>query len=213
MNGCPISRLRNRHKGKDIWVIASGPSAGYVDPDFFTNKITIGVNWVWQRFRCNYVVVKEHEALQAAVCDSQATVIASRRSAGSAQGQLAEADGPFYVFEHLPNQLTEMDLSVVGNGKIVVSYSTITSAMHVAAYLGAANILLVGHGCGTLDGQMNYPGYHESPFGPDFYRTWLREIEDQSVAVRAKLQEVYGVRIYSLNPFLNFGLEGHEYAR
>jgi hypothetical protein len=27
------------------------------------------------------------------------------------------------------------------------------------------------------------------------------------------LKEVYGCNVYSLNPFLNFGLEGHEYER
>ncbi len=104
-------------------------------------------------------------------------------------------------------------MSVIGTDMIVVSYSTITSAMHVAAYLGARNIILVGHDCGYVDGKKNFDGYPEPILGriSGFYDRFLGSIEPQSIAVRERLRDVYGCCIYSLNPFLNFQLEGHSY--
>lgn len=213
---CDVWELEDKHRGQDVYVIGAGPSAGYIEAEFFRNKVSIGVNEVYQRFPVSYTVRKESWNAQQAY-ESGYPMIVSRHTHGSLKGQVNafEGDYDWYAFEHLQNGLEDVDVSVIDMryGKVVVSYSTITSAMHVAAIMGAANIILVGHDCGTLDGQVNYPGYHESPYGADFYRKWIGVIESQTAAVRDKLREVFGVRVYSLNPFLNFGLEGHKYAR
>ena len=85
--------------------------------------------------------------------------------------------------------------------------------MHVAAYLGARNILLCGHDCGSLDGKIAFDGYYDEV--KDLIAKWrmLVRMEEQTVAVREKLHEVYVCRVYSLNPFVNFGLEKHEYRQ
>lgn len=202
-----ITELKGRHKGQDIWIIAAGPSAQFIDPSFFEGKITIGVNRVWVRFKTDYLVIKEGNILQMAI-DTGSTVIASRHHTGCLDYIESQAEGDWYGFQHENNGLTEILLDVIGTDSIVVSYSTITSAMHIAAYMGAVNIILVGHDCGKLDGKVNLDGYHKPPL---FYDDFLRAIEPQSRMVREKLKEVYGVNIYSLNPFLNFGLEGHRY--
>jgi hypothetical protein len=194
-------------------VIASGPSAGYVDPDFFEGKITIGVNRVWNRFKTTYLVVKESAVLQDAI-RSGAQVIGSRYNCATLSGAESQAKGDWYVFDHRNNGIEGVELDVIDpeSDEIVVSFSTITSAMHVAAYMGAQNILLVGHDCGTLDGKMNFSGYPENLMKSEsFYRDFLSRIEPQSLQVRDRLKQVYGCNIYSLNPFLNFGLEGHHY--
>ena len=106
-------------------------------------------------------------------------------------------------------------MSVIGTDKIVVSFSTITSAIHLAAYMGAANVILVGHDCGTIDGKQNFAEYPEPIHaqGRKFYKSFLNKIEPQTQAIRQRIKEVYGCNIYSLNPWLNFGLEGHIYER
>lgn len=208
----PVIDLKGRHEGGDIWIIAAGPSTGFVDTSFFANKITIGVNRVWTRFVTDYLVVKEQNVLQAAI-DSGATVIASKHHCGELEYAENKANGSFYVFEHRSNELANVDLDVIGTDEIIVSYSTITSAMHLAAYMGAANIILVGHDCGGLDGKLNFDSYPDPLCkDPGFYRHFLGQIEPQSIKVRDRLREVYGCNIYSLNPFLNFGLEGHKYV-
>lgn len=212
MAGIPFTELKNKHAGEDIWVIASGPSAGLIDPMFFGYKVSIGVNRVWTRFKSTYLLVKEHQVLEGAL-DSGATVIASKWSCGGVGGRLQQAAREFYYFEHQNNGIEQVDLDVIGTDEIVVSYSTITSAMHAAAYLGAANIILVGHDCGYLDGKRNFEEYPAAILDhvPGFYNRFLAKIEPQSVAVRERLKDVYGCRVYSLNPFLNIGLEGHHY--
>lgn len=211
----PIGELKNIHEGHDIYVVASGASAGYIDPGFFDNKLAIGVNQVWERFtNLDYIVRKESKGMNVAIAASKLSgfkTICSGHNCGTLR--YAKNESADYYFEHLDNKLEEIDLSVVGTDKIVVSYSTITSAIHIAAYMGAANIILIGHDCGTLDGKANIAGYAESPHGAQFYREFLAVIEPQTLALRAKLKEVYGCNVYSLNPFVNLGLEGHEYKR
>ena len=208
-----ITELRGKHAGEDIWVLAAGPSAEYVEPEFFNGKVLVGVNRVWVKFDPDYVVIKEGQVVtQAALAGWP--IIASKYHCGANNYALNEAPGEVYIFEHEHNHLEKVDLDVIGTDKIVVSYSTITSALHVAAYMGAANIILVGHDCGFLDGQRNFEDYPE-PIAttPGFYEQFLEKIEPQTLAVKQRLWEVYGCRTYSLNPFINFGLEGHTYER
>ena len=95
---------------------------------------------------------------------------------------------------------------------------TITTAIHLAAYMGAKNIILVGHDCGTINGECNFKGYHNNETykiahakGKDDYVLWLKKIEDNTIRLKKLLIEKYGCNIYSLNPFINFNLEGNVY--
>lgn len=211
----PITKLKNLLEGHDIYVIASGPSAGYIAPQFFDNKYAIGVNNVWLRFpNVDWVVRKEFNNNEHPSVPQGKPLIMAKHACGSLSRNVNRYDGgEWYVFEHENNNLVAPDLTVIGTDKIIVSYSTITSAMHIAAYMGAYNIILVGHDCGWLDGKSNIDGY-PPPIATDAeYIHFLNSIEPQTLAIRQVLNEVYGVNIYSLNPFVNFGLEGHEYER
>lgn len=216
--GLPVGALQNHWAGYDVYVLASGASAGYIDPAFFRGRPVIGVNNVWRRFSAlDYIVRKESsgaETARDAVHSMGGFLVMSKFNCGSPSLGMNTAGD--YFFDHGENHLETIDLSPVGNeqgSRLVVSFSTITSAIHLAAYMGAAAIFLIGHDCGTLDGLMNFPGYGDSFMGDSSYRKWLRVIEPQTIALRAKILSVYGIPIYSINPFLNFGLEGHSYER
>lgn len=214
----PVTALKNALDGFDVYVIASGASAGFINPNFFANKYTIGINEAWTRFDTDYLLRKENERTGDAwdYCKRTGTqLIISKQSCGSKQCGLNDLTKCHYWFDHEENGMKEVDLSVVGTDKIVVSFSTITSGIHLAAYMGAANIILVGHDCGTIDGKQNFDGYPEPIHqdGRKFYGRFLQNIEPQTIAIRERIKEVYGCNIYSLNPFVNFGLEGHKYER
>lgn len=210
----PITDLRQRHPGYDIWVIGSGPSAGFIEPSFFDNKIAIGVNETWIRFPNVDYLVRKEAARSAVAYETGIPLIVSRFDCGNRRGKVNRFQGPFdyFVFDHAQNGLDQIDLQAIGTDRITVSWSTITSAIHIAAYMGAANIVIVGHDCGLIDGQNRIAGYPPSLPGWD-YNGWLKKIEPQTIALRERIWEVYRARIYSLNPWLNFGLEGHRYER
>lgn len=204
-----VYELAGCHRGADIWIVAAGPTMDYVGQDFFDGKISIGVNQVYRKYRTTWLVRKEG-ALFDEARESGIPLIASRYDCGSYQMGLNPPGD--YVFDHLENEHTRVDLNVIDkkSDKIVVSYSTITSAIHIAAVMGAKNIILCGHDCGTLDGKFRMDGYSEEMVGGEgFYRRWLGEILPQTLAVRQKIRVVFGCRMYSLNPFLGLTMEGH----
>ena len=96
-----------------------------------------------------------------------------------------------------------------------MSHSTITSGIYLAAYMGAKNIILVGHDCGTIDGQSNFTDYHtnESRLQKTeaCYNKWLSKIELDTIVLKKFLKDKYGCNVYSLNPFVSFRLEGHNF--
>lgn len=59
-----INNYLDLHKNKDIYVIGSGNSCDYIDPSFFNNKITIGINHVYKKFNCTYYIRKENQFLE-----------------------------------------------------------------------------------------------------------------------------------------------------
>jgi len=208
-----LAELKNRHAGADIWLIAAGASMDFVDPDFFDGKITVGVNAVHRRFRCDYLVLRTMTLAEEAL-RSGSSLIVSEHEMARLNGKLTKVSGPAWYFSHRQRSLhTPLDLSVIGTDLIVVGASIIVSAMNIAAYLGARNILMCGHDCGSLDGKIAFDGYYDQVNNVISKWRMLNRMEEQTVAVREKLREVYGCRVYSLNPFVNFGLEQHVFRR
>ena len=223
----PLGLLKDRYLGEDIYIAASGPSAGYVDKSFFEGKIVIGVNRVFHHIPCKYLVFKEYpgRVLAREIEALNIRPVVARGESGDLEkskrlrNHLFFTDKRTYFFNHLENGLTAVDLSVIGSDdKLVVSYSSITSAMHLAAYMGARNVILIGHDCGLIDGEATLPGYNtdltQTPWDQQSqYEEWLGQIEAQTLVVKKMLKKVYGCNVVSINPFVNFGLEGHEYSR
>jgi hypothetical protein len=216
-----ITELKDKYKGSDIYVVGSGKSLDFYPLDFFENKLVIGVNRVFKKIKCDYIVIKDFKNLDQYLSQN-APIIMSEYESGlvhpknSSRSKMHFGFKKVYYFSHLNNDLTKIDKSVFGTDKIIVSYSTITSAMHVAAYLGAKNVILVGHDCGTINGETTFNGYYkditESAW-TDFnqYKKWLSLIESQTVQVKENLKYFYNCNVISLNPFVSLKLEGNKF--
>ncbi|HEY7821591.1 MAG TPA: hypothetical protein VIG24_02095, partial [Acidimicrobiia bacterium] len=89
--------------------------------------------------------------------------------------------------------------------------SSLHGAMHLAAYVGAAHIVMVGADCGILDGRTNLEGYPVLGGEHDTARI-LSLYERDHRRMKQYLIDNYGVTVYSLNPFINLNLEGHTFA-
>ena len=220
-----IEHLKDVHMNKDIYIIASGASMDHIHPTFFDGKITIGINQVYKKYDCAYLVRKEVKFIKESLA-SGSTVIVSEFDSGNLNSGSHKLNtnkvehSRLCYFEHLDNEHNKIDTSVIGDGsnRLVVSFSTITTAMHLAAYMGAFNIILCGHDAGVLDGKMNFEGYIDDITDTPWqnwnqYRNWLSVIEGQTLDVKKALEDTYDLNVVSINPFINFGLECHKYER
>ena len=214
-----ITSLKDLHKGEDIYVLGSGTTLDFIDKDFFSNKITVSVNDVGVVYlpTTQYVVTKYHrEAIDYAQRLPNSKVLVSR-------GNLGNGDYPelpnlpnLYYFNHNINKdyATSVNEWLFDDDALFVSWSSITSGMHLAAYLGAKNIIMVAHDCGELNDKSwvnNYVVYDWSDASIAEAKERNIKFEKQSVAVKKKLIELYGCNVYSLNPFINYNLEGISY--
>jgi hypothetical protein len=200
-----ISFLKDAHRGRNVYVVGGGKSLDYYPKDFFKNKIVLAVNQASRIVPATYIVRKEFSG------HSDVPVIASRYVAGCIDAPENKAD---YIFEHRHNKLSTIDIAgchPLGN-KIIVSWSTITSAIHLAAFMGASNIFLVGHDCATLDGEQTAYGYYDGVSrltGEQSYDKWLSQIAPQTEYLRDYLQKWYKIPLVSLSPFIGLNNEGH----
>ncbi len=218
-----LLELKNKHLGKDIWIISAGSSMDYISKDFFNEKICITVNDMVKHFDCSYVVMKDchkpkfSEAIKYSL-EKNIPLIYSKYHEGKSRSRLNNpTHSNSYFFDHNPkiNHFHEEILNLKED-EIIVSRSTITSAMHVAAYMGAKNIILCGHDCGTIDGDLYYSKYrpgnkHPLEYWPDGLKNAISKYEGQSMLTRQLLKERYNCNIVSLNPFISFNLEGYEF--
>ena len=206
----------NKFKGQDIYVIGSGKSLDFIDNSFFENKITIGINQVYKKIKCTYLVRKDHRLTPLSIEKNPDTVhfLSQGNCGGSVKTKFNKNLANMVIFPHLQNDHISVKIPKEG---LVVSWSTITTGIHLAAYMGAKNIILVGHDCGKIDGQSNVKNYHTDATRDQknarSYEDWLTKIENQTIQLKNKLKEKYNCNIYSLNPFINFGLEGHKFSR
>lgn len=216
-----IKELKNKHQGEDIYILASGKSVDFISNDFFDGKIIIGVNQAYKKVWCDYLIRKESKFIKQSL-ETDSIVIVSEYDSGNLNSGEEKLNTNkvdhenLYYFEHLDNKNTSIDASVFGTDKIVVSFSTITSAIHIAAYMGAKNIILMGHDCGTINGELTFNGYYNSikdtPWSDwNQYKNWLKIIENQTIKVKGYVKQYYGANVLSINPFVSLNLENNLY--
>jgi len=248
-NSSRLEAFLNLHMGKTIYVVGSGSTAGYIAPNYFDGELTIGVNQVCNRFsNLTYLLRKDafstasfREVLKQ--CGPSTRHFVSR----GARGFINNDNGKYVLAHH--RQATNIIVyehsicsSMYGDRmfhelpplpdathipRLVTTSSTITTAIHLAAIMGAARIILVGHDLFSLDDQDNFPGYHTAAtlrthghrnetHNRRRYRRWLTRdvVSLDSIHLRSLLKLRYPhLHINSLSPFIGLGLEGHHVER
>jgi len=213
-----ITELKDIHKGEDIWVIGAGSSMNYVDPSFFENKISISVNQMYEHFPCEYVVGRDlqvrqrwEETIKDLSNRQDIKFLYSRTHQGyGGVNPIVESDN-FYEFESGERGM----IDCIGTNSMVAIRTTLNTCIQIAGYMGAKNIMICGKDEGRLNGNLYYDGYVKD-YWPDSenwggIENWLHQTEKNTKMVRDKVKEVYGCNIHSLNPFINFKLEGNTY--
>jgi len=207
-----LADLRGSLSGETVWVLGSGPSLGFVDPAFFTGKHTISTNFGASTVGVNPDFVFSHyHGVAAELLSVSGVVVTLERDTVTQQ--------PWSSFR--PENLVfapQDSYSPPGSGwdpftrnrppadSLAYGSSSLHGAMHLAAHLGAAHIVLVGADCGTLDDAHRVDGYPV-----DGHKPWALYNKHHQL-MKAWLVDNYGVTVQSLNPFINFNLEGHRFA-
>lgn len=224
-----ISDFKNKHLGEDIWIICAGSSMNYIDTSFFDNKITLGVNKVGKKYRCKYAILKDlvkNGAKEIAECESPPFnsdyVFASEWDKGGLVPYLntdpslnklyEKYPDKFYFYKHIKNGFKD-ESAFDMEDHFFISTSTISTAVHVSAYMGAKNIMICGHDLLSIDNKMYFDEYGKPPTKgmQDFFIN--RDIHADTKLVRERVKEIYGCNVHTLNPFIGYDMEGLAFNR
>jgi hypothetical protein len=205
-----LSQLSKKHEGETVWVLGSGPSLNFLEPSFFDDKITVSTNFSARVLgvKPDYVFTHYHDDALDLLTDSELVVTLARNWRDDSL--FPEADNPAIVLceqDSYRPQDTNWDPITTHRPRkdsLAFGSSSLHGAMHLAAHLGADHIVLVGADCGTIDGQHRVNGYMGGATPWDMYNKHHKLMKDYLV-------QEYGVQVYSLNPFINFNLEGHTF--
>jgi len=206
-----ITEFKNLHKGETIYVFGSGATLNYLAPGFFDDKTCVTTNFAGSVFGLKkyYCFSHYHEDSRKEHAKEQSIAVFTPDKEHGTDGYFIDIMDGIVLFEATQGR---PGASFDPHGKdwptredsIIVGSSGIHGAMHLAAYMGAKYIVLVGADCGTLGGNHRIDGYVEGDNHWQLYEMHLRRMKQ-------RLNEVYGCQTYSLNPFINYSLEGTPY--
>jgi hypothetical protein len=206
-----LSDLQNIHAGKTIYVFGSGATLDYLNPRFFDDQICVATNFVGGVFGLkSYYTFSHYEADSRIVCQEEGSVLVVCPRSQNLGTCFWNDEAPEGVV------LFDTDCSPPGcnfnpvglswplENTLVIGASSLHGSMHLAAYMGAKFIVLVGADCGQLAGKDRVEGYVAGDTYWGLYEMQLR-------LMKIKLKQAYDCDVHSLNPFVNYSLEGVQY--
>ena len=209
-----LSDLRGRHQGETIYIVASGPTLDRYDLEFLKSEITIGVNWAFRHVdQLTYQITKHHETAEACLSETESTIslVSRKNSSHTKPIESLETNNRIVMFDHpASNKSGPINWSPdqVNDDRLMVSWSTITSAMHLAAVMGARTAILIGYDGGVFPSKRNVEGYQRRTMPDLFHKHRYWAFVDQTLEARSLLESAFPIRYISLSPFLGLDLEG-----
>lgn len=216
-----LRELKDVCVGETVWVIGSGGTLNHLAPAFFADKIVVSTKVGPMKFgieRPQFLFTHYHSTAKKSldIAETVVTLACDTLTRVPWQGEkpdnlvlipqnsyVGPSDGWNPNTTHPPRP-----------DSLVYGSSSIHGAMHLAAHIGAAYIVMVGADCGRLDGTANlagYPGLGDENGGPEQDRI-LSLYERDHNRMKQYLVNTYGVGVYSLNPFINLNLEGRTFV-
>ena len=213
-----LNDVKHLYAGETAWVVGSGGTLNHLSPEFFRGKLVVSTNLGPVKFgidRPQFVFTHYHDVAAEAldVAGAVVTLAGCTRTRLPWPGDVPDNlilipqdsyVGPSDVWDPNSTHPPRPDSLVYGS-------SSLHGAMHLAAWVGAAHIVMVGADCGRLDGTTNLDGY-STLGGPGDTDRILSLYERDHNRMKRFLVNRYGVTVYSLNPFINLNLEGHTFV-
>ncbi len=178
--GKPIRELFRRYQGEDIYIFGSGPSLFQADPEEFRDKVCLGINYSFEVMpHMDYILVHEietYESLVGVVDNSKFllpeylfrhTFADGRKPAGPPTIRTRNPQAYIYpIQDPSKKRLEEKALSLDVEARIFTWSTTTHSAIHLAAYMGAKRIFLIGVDYRLYpDGRVHFDARNSAMYG------------------------------------------------
>ncbi|MEN0006144.1 MAG: FkbM family methyltransferase, partial [Bacteroidota bacterium] len=184
------TKLYQKYAGKDIYIFGSGPSILGVDPKAFKHKICIGINYTFEKVPfLDYIMVHEIETYESIkhIVDNRRLILPDflvRHSYGG-KGQskypphLKTNNPKAYIYpvsrDGRSKGLGQRSLSLQRETSIFTFTTTTHSAIHLAAYMGAKNIYLIGVDYQNFeDGKVHFESKYSRMYGQQNWQVFRR---------------------------------------
>lgn len=206
-----ISQYQDMHFGQDIWVLGSGKTLDFYDPAMFEGRVVVGTNYGWTNLleSVDYMVTKYHKHANDWVGSERVGVVVTTRGERGHRNLEPIDDPRMVIADHNENTVerwTDQEWPTDPEA-LVATHSTITTALHWAAHIGARTIFLAGADCGTIDGDIHIDGYKINQTNQDM----LRNYDLQNRMVRDKIWQIYRTPIVTVLPFVTPNMDGHTF--
>lgn len=197
-----IQEFWDVHPGATIYIVGTGPSMRIFPPEFFRNKITIGLNQAYKYPIAFWYHLTIHPELIPEVTKSGRWFTKRKPP----RDDLTLADPNIVVFQ---NNKDVKDFSYVEKTPdcLYVGRGIHTAAIVLAAQMGAAYAVLVGVDCSQLGPDHHGHAQHVQWHGME-PKAVYDEYRAYGVEVRRRVQERYGMRTLTLNPYM--GVDQYE---
>ncbi len=200
-----LTGLHNRHAGETVWVVASDASLDYFPAGFWDGRCVITINQ--PHVPSQYCVSKNdagNQTVQQLIDSHPDTLfVVSEWRFGNTKHERTELERAV-VFRHRDNRVSlfqpEQDIP---DDTLLVSYSTLGSALHLAAHMGAHTCMVVGGSGGMFDGKLYLGDYSQG--STDFF---VRETSKQTQGICDVLHRRYGTMFAGVLPWANLRLGG-----
>lgn len=217
-----VSALWQKHAGRDIYVIGTGPSLRCFPLSYLESQITIGLNEAYKYADWTYHLTLHPEIAIAAV-KAQSNLYGKWLVKRKRPLSLLPVEDPrFYFFEAgtrdpalgqdpwkkaLINEVRRLDGEVLWQGG-----AAHCTAIHAALRMGARAIILVGCDLGSLGNDHHGHDQHVMFRGSDPDRVYFGYRHNAAI-LRRLIREMHGVPVFSLTPFLGSAAAEEDYER
>jgi len=206
-----VTSLHGGWEGQTCYIIGTGPSLRVFDPHFFRNRRSIGLNQSYRHFKTKFHLTIHPEIIPEGSIKSDSWITKAKGPPDSWSRRLKENDPDVCIFTsnkdlHDYSPLTSED------NRLYCGRGIQATAMCLAAKMGCKTAILVGCDMNSFGGDHHAHEQHVRRHGlspQDIYD----EYYECSSIVRDKLTDHYGIRFYTLSPFLGLGRETEDYER
>lgn len=193
-----------------IYIFAAGPSLLKVDPEIFRNKLCFGINYVFQIIPyINFLFIHEFETfeiIQHRFPNHRIVIPMSLNKNLTYDHKTIENDKCIYYHKYKYDLSSGLDIDLKWDAyKQIFAFTTTThSAIHIAAYMGAKTIYLIGVDYKDYsNGQVHFKTCIDHRYDNQQWNVYKKHQEGDKYITR-KLS-AKGINVYNLSNQILYG--------